>query len=53
MRERRSRISSGLQGFYCTSKFKVITPVRLPPGRFRLLTMPERTGSFAALNTIL
>src|SRR5262245_20220651 len=35
-----------------TSTFKLVTPARLPPGRFRLATSPSATGSTAAENTI-
>src|SRR5262245_41434038 len=38
--------------FAATSTFKVTTPVRLPPGRLRLVTRPSWTGSAAAKNTI-
>ena len=35
-----------------TSTFKLVTPVTLPPGRFRLATSPTLTGSVAAEKTI-
>ena len=38
--------------FGATSAFKVVTPVRLPPGRFRLPTRPSLTGSKPTKNTI-
>ena len=45
-----SRSSSS---FFCpTSMFKLVTPVRFPPGRFRLATRPSVTGSVAVSNTI-
>ena len=33
-------------------RFKLVTPVRLPPGRFRLATSPILTGSAATAKTI-
>jgi hypothetical protein len=35
-----------------TSTFNVVTPVRFPPGRLRLLTSPTSTGSTAVAKTI-
>jgi hypothetical protein len=35
-----------------TSTFKLVTPVRLPPGRFKLATSPTSTGSTATLKTM-
>ena len=35
-----------------TSTFKLVTPVRLPPGRFTLVTSPTSTGSTAIAKTI-
>ena len=35
-----------------SSAFKVVTPVRLPPGRLRLTTRPSRTGSTPTRKTI-
>jgi hypothetical protein len=32
--------------------FKVVTPVAFPPGRFRLVTSPNLTGSTATPKTI-
>src|SRR5215213_6410435 len=34
------------------SSEKTVTPVRLPPGRFKLLTSPASTGSVSVKNTI-
>src|SRR6266700_2502086 len=45
-----SRTSSSRFG--PTSTFKFVTPVRLPPGRFKLATSPTSTGSTATANTI-
>ena len=38
--------------FGAISTFKLVTPVRLPPGRFRLATSPILTGSVAIAKTI-
>ena len=35
-----------------TSTLKEVTPVRLPPGRFRLATSPTSTGSLPIPKTI-
>ena len=35
-----------------SSTFKLLTPVRLPPGRFKLVTRPSCTGSKPVSNTI-
>ena len=44
-----SRSSSSCFG--PNSKVKTVTPVRLPPGRFKLATSPAATGSVAVTNT--
>ena len=38
--------------FGANSAFKLLTPVRLPPGRLRLATRPSFTGSKPTRNTI-
>ena len=38
--------------FGATSTFNVVTPVTLPPGRFRLATRPICTGSLAVVKTM-
>jgi hypothetical protein len=38
--------------FCATSTFKLVTPVRLPPGRIKLATSPTLTGSTAIAKTI-
>ena len=38
--------------FGASSAFNMLTPVRLPPGRFRLATRPSLTGSKPTTNTI-
>ena len=38
--------------FCPTSTFKLVTPVMLPPGRFRLATRPISTGSLPVTKTI-
>ena len=45
-----SRISSSRFG--PTSSNKIVTPVRLPPGRFRLATSPDATGLSPTEKTI-
>ena len=43
---------SASRRFGATSTLKVVTPVRLPPGRLRLATRPNLTGSPAVTKTI-
>ena len=38
--------------FGANSTFKTVTPVVLPPGRFRLATRPSFTGSLPPVKTI-
>jgi hypothetical protein len=38
--------------FAPSSTFRVATPVRLPPGRFKLVTSPAATGSTGTLKMI-
>ena len=43
---------SSARRFGASSALKLLTPVRLPPGRFRLATRPSLTGSKPTKNTI-
>ena len=47
-----SNSCSSSSRFGATSTFKLVTPVKLPPGRFRLATSPILTGSTATAKTI-
>ena len=47
-----SNSRSSSSRFCPTSTFKLVTPVKFPPGRFRLATRPSATGSLAVSNTI-
>jgi len=44
--------SSSSSRFEAVSTTSMVTPVTLPPGRFRLATRPSWTGLAAVVNTI-